>query len=84
MCNVTDISRQFQIHESSYEGKIGIKVRHIDGSEKIHTIEPMRYFKSAGANLFCLTCKLLQGSKLSSNNKEYIVLDTSNGNIMLD
>ena len=38
----------------------------------------------AGANLFSLTCKLLQGNKFSSNHWNNIVVNPSYGNIILD
>ena len=58
-------------------------MRQVDGSKKRQTICPVNYHKSARMNLFFLTCKLLQFSKLISNDKN-IVLDIANDNILLD
>ena len=44
----------------------------------------MKYYERAGVNLFSSTCKLLKGSKLCSNDINNIVLDTANGDIVLD
>ena len=44
----------------------------------------MNYCERASANLFSLTCELLQLSKPYSNKKNKKVLDTSNINVVLD
>ena len=38
----------------------------------------------AGANLFSLTCKLLQGNKISSDHQNNLVVGPTCGNIILD
>ena len=45
---------------------------------------PHSIFPIADANLFSLTCELLQGNKMSSDNWNNIVVKFSNGNIILD
>ena len=65
------------------KGKLCVKVRQVDGIKIIHTW-PVKYGEWAGLNLFPLTCKLLHGSKLCRDMKNNIVLDSANGNIVLD
>ena len=62
--------------------ELHVKVRQVDGSKFEHMLWPMKYCQ-VGANLFQLTCKLLQGTILSSENKHKTLLDTVNGKIVL-
>ena len=54
----------------------------MNGGEQVHTLWPVKFCPSAGANLFSLTCKLSQGNKISSDKTN--VVSTPNGNIVLD
>ena len=63
--------------------KLHEKMREIDGNKKLHILWPLIYCAKAGANLFLLTCKLLQGGKMSSDEKNNIVLKTVIENINL-
>ena len=59
-----------------------MRVKQVNGNKMIHILWP-RYFTKAGANLFLLSCKLWQGSKISNDNKSNIMRETTSGNIML-
>ena len=65
------------IVSATRKGKFSVKVRQVNGSEKLHPLWPVKYFAEAGANCFLLTCKLSQGGKVSSNEKNNIVLETA-------
>ena len=41
------------------QGKSHAKVRQVDGSNKLHTLWPVKYCAKAGVSNFSLTCKLL-------------------------
>jgi len=64
------------------KGKLRVTVRQVNGLEQVHTLWPVKFCPSAGANLFSLTCKLLQGNKISSDEVNNIVVTTPNGNII--
>ena len=64
--------------------KLYAKLIQVDGSEILHNIWSVKYCEMASANLFSFNCKHLQGGKLSSNEKNNIVLDTTMENIALD
>ena len=66
------------------KGKPHEKVRHDDGSEILNTLWPVKYCRKVGINLFSLTYKLFQGTKLSSGNNNNFVLDSANCKIALD
>ena len=87
MCNITKIDESVQGSSGNMkgtkEGKLHIKVRQVDGSTILHTLWPVKYCEGAIANLFSLTCKLSQGSKLCSEVKNDIV-DTVSSNFVLD
>ena len=59
-------------------------MRQVNGNEKVHTLWLVKFYPKAGANLFSLTCKLLQGNKILSYYLINIVINTPNGNIILD
>ena len=69
---------------STKKGKLHIKVNHVDSGEKLHVLWPMKYCTKAGVNLLSLTCKLLGGSKISSDCKNIIVIQSTSGKIVLD
>ena len=56
----------------------------VDGTEHVHTLFPVKFCPKAGGNLFSLTCKLLQGNKVSSDHQNNIVVYTPTGNVILD
>ena len=66
------------------KGKLRLTVRQVNGKEQVHTLWPVKFCPSAGANLFLLTCKLSQGHKITSNDANNIVVITPIGNIILD
>ena len=51
---------------------------------KLHLLGTMKYCAKAGANNFSPVCKDLQGSKILSEFKNKIVIQSTSGNIMLD
>ena len=55
-------------------GKLCMKVDQIDGSKKLHILCLMKYCAKAGVNLYSLTCKLSQGSKIVSDCINNIVI----------
>ena len=59
-------------------------MRQVNGSERLHTLWPLEYGAKAVVNLFLLTCKLLKGGKIQSDEKNNIMIESSNGNIILD
>ena len=63
--------------------KVHVIVQQADGSKRVHTLQPIKYSIRAGAKLFSLIFELFNGSKLSSNMKNNIVLDTWHGDIVL-
>ena len=69
---------------STKKGKLRVIVWQVNGQEQVHTLWPVKFCPLAGANLFSLTCKLLQGNKILSNNANNIVVITLIGNIVLD
>ena len=48
-----------------------MKVKQVDGSERMLVLWPVKYCTKASANLLSLTCKLLQGRKISSDHKKH-------------
>ena len=70
--------------KATKRGKLHLKVKKIGVSEIEHSLWPLKYCEKARANLFSLTCKLLQGAKMSSYSMKDIGLDTSEGQIILD
>ena len=71
--DITNIDESIQVSSgimpATKKGKLGVKVRQVNGSEQVHTLQPVKFCPKVGANLFSLMCKLLQGSKISSDNK---------------
>ena len=88
MYDVIDIDESIQgssgIVPTTKKGKLQVKVWQVNGEEQVHTLWPVKFCPSAGANLFSLTCKFLQGNKISSNETNNIIISTPNGNIVLD
>ena len=86
--DVIDINEPSQgssgIMPAMKKGKLCVNVHQVDGSDQVHTLWPMRFCPKAGANLFSLMCKLLQGKMMSSNHCNNIVIDSMEGKIILD
>ena len=62
------------------KGKLCINVWQVDGTEWVHIQWHMKFC----ANLYILTCKHLQGKKISSDHQNNIVVKTMDGDIILD
>ena len=58
-------------------GKLQTKVCQVNQSGKSHKLWPVKYCAKAGANQFSLTCKLSQGSIISSDCKNKIVAQST-------
>ena len=69
---------------STKNSKLRVTVCQVNGEEQVHTLWHVKFCPLAGANLFSLMCKLLQGNKISSNKTNNIVVNTPSGNIVLD
>ena len=86
--DVMDINESIQgssgIMPATKKGKLQVKVRQVNGTEQVHTLWPAKFCPNAGANLFSLTCKLLQGNKIASDHENNIVVNTPKGDIILD
>ena len=52
----------------------------VDETEQVHTLWPMEFCLKAGANLFSLTCELLQG-KITSDHQNNIVVKSMDGDM---
>ena len=66
------------------KGKLQVTVCQVSGEEQVHTLWFVKFCPFAGANLFSLMCKLLQGDKISSYKFNNIIINTPNGNIIFD
>ena len=66
------------------KGKLQVTVRQIYGTERVHTLWPMKFCSKAGANLFSLTHKLSQGNKIASDQQNNILVNTPTRDIILD
>ena len=66
------------------KGEASHKVWQIDGSEIKHTVLPMKFYKTTGANLVPLTCEVLQGMKLTSNKVNNTILKNSDNQVVAD
>ena len=88
MYEVIEINESIQgssdIMPATKKGKLRVTVRQVNGQEQVHTLWPVKFCPTAGANLFLLMCELLQGHKISSDNANNIVVITPNGDIILD
>ena len=88
MYDVTDINELIQgssgIMPATKKDKLHLYVQQVNGTEWVHILWPMKFCPKAGANLFCLTCKLLQGNMISSDHQNNIMVSSTSGNIILD
>ena len=96
-CHITNDEKYLfaviKIHESiqgssstmptTKKGKLRVNLLQVNGLEQVHTLWPVRFCPSMGVNLFSLTCKLLWGNKISSNEANNIIITTPIGNIFL-
>ena len=65
------------------KSKLHMKVHQVYSSKKLHVLWFMKYCIMAGANLYSLTCKLLQESKIADFKNNLVILSTGS-NIMLE
>ena len=65
------------------KGKFCFKAHQVDGTEWVHTLLPMKFCPEAGANLFSLRCKLLQGNTIKRDHKNNIIVHATGGDIIL-
>ena len=88
MYDIIDINELTQassgIMPTTKKSKLCVKVQQVDENEQIHTLWPMKCCSKAGANLFSLSCKLLQVKKISSNHQSNIVVSSTCSDIILD
>ena len=56
----------------------------VNGSEQVRTLWPVKFCSTVGVNLFSLTCELLWGNKISSNQLNNIGINTPSVNIVFD
>ena len=77
--DVIDINKSIQ----GSSGNI-INVQQVDDTKWAHALWPVKFCPKADANLVFLTCKLLQGNKISGVNQNNIVVKSSKGDIILD
>ena len=61
-----------------------MKVCQVDGSKRLKVLWLMKFYTKAGAIFYLLICKLLQGSKILSNCKNNIVIQSTIRDIVLD
>ena len=64
------------------KGKLCMKACQVDGTEWAHILWSVKHCAKAGASLYSLTYKLLQGNKIESDHKNNIVVQSSKGNIV--
>ena len=88
MYDVININESIQgssgITPASKKGKLQVMVHQVNGEEQVHTIWPVKFCPSTGANLLSLMCELSQGNKISSDKTKNIVVNTLGGDIVLD
>ena len=70
------------IMPATKKGNLHVKVHQVNRIEWVHILWPAKFCFKASANLFSLTCKLLQGNRIASDLRNNIVVNTSNGNII--
>ena len=61
-----------------------MKIWQVIGSKKLHILWLVKYCTNAGVSLFLVIYELLQGSKLSSDHKNNIIVQTTSDDIILD
>ena len=66
------------------KGQLRVTMHQVNGQELVHTLWHVKFCPSAGVNLFSLTCELLHGNKISSDEANNIIMTTLISNIVLD
>ena len=88
ICDIIDINESIQgsfgVMPATKKGMLQVIVCQANGEEQVHTLWTAKVCPTAGVNLFFLSCKLLQGKKISSNHFNNIMINTPSGNIILD
>ena len=88
MFNVIEIQESIQgssgTMPATKKNKLRVTVCQVNGLEQVHTLWPVKFCSSAGANRLSLTCELSQRNKISSDEANNIVVTTPNSNIFLD
>ena len=86
--NVININKLIQGSSSimpvTKEGKLHVNIWQVNRTEWVHTIWPIKFCPKGGANLFLLTCELLQEKTLSIDHGSNIMVKYTDGNIILD
>ena len=86
--NVTNIDESIQGSSSiippTKKGKLQVNIWQVNRAEQVHTLWSVKFCPKAGANLFSLTCELLQENEISSDHSNNIGINTPNGDITLD
>ena len=71
--DIIDINESIQgfsgIMFATKKGKLHVNVCQVDRTKWVHTIWPIKFCPNAGANLFSLTCKLLQEKQFQATTK---------------
>ena len=79
--HITNILKLVQVNSGSIlvtkKGGICMKLKQVHGSTMMHVLWPVKYCIKAYVNLFFLICKFLQGSKISSDNKNNIIKEVA-------
>ena len=86
--DVTEINKLVQGSvgnmSATKKGKLHMKVCQVDGSEWVYIVWPVKYCVKEGANLYSLTCNFLWRKRIKNNHKNNIMVQSSEGNIVLD
>ena len=86
--NVTKIYKSVERNSSSMpatkKGKLLVNICQVNNTEWVHTLWPVKSCPKEDANLFSLTCKLLQGNNRKSDQQNNILAHSSEGNTILD
>ena len=86
--DVTNIDKSIKgsssIMPDTKKGKLQVMEPQVVGTKQVLNLWPVKFCPKAGANLFSLTYKLLQGNKISSDHQNNIMVKTLTSNIILD
>ena len=78
------IQRSSGIMPAMKKGKLYVNVQQVNGTEWFHMLWPMKFCPKAGANLFSVTCKFLQGKTTLIVHQNNIMIKSMDGNVILD
>ena len=53
------------------KGKLHVNTWHINRTEQVHTLRPVKFYPKAGMNLFSWMHELLQGEIISNDHQKY-------------